>query len=446
MSKRLKPFYETPKPGQKIQLIEEDATLKQGDSKAKGTVTVTQEWSPMGLYWSFVPTNAESFKFEEVEIIATSFKASGVLFSFGPSRLIGFIKGKIEIGSDEKLDRVTFHLPNYPDFMGTNDFHDELTENGKTTNIRWQELILEADGWRIILQPYRDAFDLRQQSRESQKIVLSGVGEISRVDGSKFQSENVKRLLDALRIFLSFSYAEWCPPLLVVGSNDIDEKSWQLWGSYEVMPYAYLRGWLDECHGDSLSAAFPGFWALWIKKNWQEPLELVATWLIETSRQSGGTEGAIAFGQIPLELLAWLVFVDDGGIESEKLFNNHSAAIKMEKLLKHCAIPLDVPPCLGSLCTLATKTVFTTGPQLATKVRNTIIHPNEKNRKALIEWEKDHGVKVDDVRWETQKLFKWYITLIFLKLIGYSGKYANRLSPRKFGDVENVPWSIPDFK
>jgi hypothetical protein len=51
--------------------------------------------------------------------------------------------------------------------------------------------------------------------------------------------------------------------------------------------------------------------ARWSHENWQEPLELAVTWLIEASRQSGKTEGAIAFGQIPPEMLAWLVFVDD---------------------------------------------------------------------------------------------------------------------------------------
>lgn len=74
-------------------------------------------------------------------------------------------------------------------------------------------------------------------------------------------------------------------------------------------------------------------------------------------------------------------------------------------------------------------------------MRNTIIHPNKKNRKSLTDWERDYSVKVDDILWETQQLFKWYITLVLLSLIGYSGKYANRLTPRNFGDVENVPWA-----
>jgi hypothetical protein len=257
----------------------------------------------------------------------------------------------------------------------------------------------------------------------------------------------VRPILGALRIFLSFSFAEWSPPLLVVGSNDVAEKSCQFWGNCDVSRSPYLRGWLDEHHGQHLSDAFPGFMARWSHENWQEPLELAVTWLIEASRQSGGTEGAIAFGQIPLEMLAWLVFVDDRTVVDPDEFDKLSAASKLQMLLAHCRIPFEIPRGLSTLAKVATEQQrksgkLVTGPQLVTKVRNTIIHPNEKNRKILAEWQTAYSVKISEIRWETQQLFKWYITLVLLNLIGYSGKYANRLTPRKPGDIEFVPWTV----
>jgi hypothetical protein len=105
--------------------------------------------------------------------------------------------------------------------------------------------------------------------RESQKVVLSGVGEIRKADGSQFKRMEIKPILEALRIFLSFAFAEWSPPLLVVGSNDVAEKSCQFWGNYDVSPRPYLRGWLDEHHGQHLADAFPGFMARWSHENWQ---------------------------------------------------------------------------------------------------------------------------------------------------------------------------------
>ena len=82
-----------------------------------------------------------------------------------------------------------------------------------------------------------------------------------------------------------------------------------------------------------------------------------------------------------------------------------------------------------------------TGPQLVTKVRNTIIHPNDKNRNVLAEWEKNYSVSGSDIRWETHRLFRWYITLVLLRMIGYTGGYANRLTHHKVGQVEPVPWA-----
>jgi len=214
-----------------------------------------------------------------------------------------------------------------------------------------------------------------------------------------------------------------------------------MWANYDVAPNSYLRGWVDERHGQLLSEAFPGFFHLWQKDEWKEPLELAVTWLIEASRQSGGTDGAIAFSQIPLEMLAWLVFVDHRTIIEADEFDKLTAASKIQMLFAHCGIPFDVPQGLSALATLAKKTSHTTGPQLVTKVRNTIIHPHEKNRSSIAVWEKAHGVKNNDVRWETQQLFRWYITLVLLSLIGYKGKYANRLTPHKLGEVQPVPWA-----
>jgi hypothetical protein len=435
---RIKPFYETSEPGKEIVLLEEDnVNLKQADTEVKGKVKITQVWSPMGLFWELIGSDFEALAFGEVELEWKKEQVKGRLISKGQHRVAGYIDGQVEIGSDHKLDRMTFHLPNYPDFIGKNDFLEEITDGSYKTRIRWNEVVLEFDDWRIRLQPYRDIFALRQKGRELQKVVLSGVGEIRKADGSQFQKDKVKPILEALDIFLSFAFAEWSPPLLVVGSNDVAEKSCQFWGNDDVSPSDYLRGWLDEHNGQHLADAFPGFMARWSHENWREPLRLAVTWLIEASRQSGGTEGAIAFGQIPLEMLAWLIFVDDRTIVNKSEFEKLSAASKLQMLLAHCGIPFEVPVDLPALTTLASRTDHKTGPQLVTKVRNTIIHPNKDNRNILERWETDFV----DIRWETQQLFKWYITLVLLSLIGYSGKYAHRLTTCKMGGVELVPWA-----
>jgi hypothetical protein len=442
---RIKPFYYTPEPGQTIPLFEEGgATLTQGDLTKAGALTIAQEWSPMRLTWGFSSGDLAGLKFDEVEIVSKSLHASGRLLSKENGRVGGLVQGPVEIGSDHKLDRVTFHLHNYPDLFGGGDYDDCLIVGDTKTHIRWSEVVLEAEGWHIRLQPLQSVDALNKRSREQQKAVLSGVGEIRKTDSSQFKKKHVAPLLEALRIFLSFSFAEWSPPLLAVGSNQVVEKSCQFWRNYDVSPrqYAYLKGWLDERHGQFLAAAFPGFMARWMSANWREPLELAVTWLVEASRQSGGIEGAVAFSQIPLEMLAWLVFVDDKSVVESGEFEKLSAASKLQMLLAHCDIPFDVPPKLSAMSTLAENTNFKTGPQIITKVRNAIIHSHKKNRDQLASWESQFPLKIADIRRETHQLFKWYMTLVLLNLTGYSGKYANRLTPHILGNIETVPWAL----
>ena len=239
------------------------------------------------------------------------------------------------MGSDHNLDSVTFYLPNYADLFGGHTYHEEVRNGDTRTSISWSEVALEAENWHIALQPHPKITSLREKALENRSIVLSGIGEIRRANGEQFKKKHVRPILEALRLFLSFSFGDWCPPLFVVGSNEVAAKSWQMWANYDLTPQPYLKGWVDEQHGQFLAGAFPAFLNLWTKDQWKDPLELAVTWLIQASRQSG-TDGAIAFGQIPLEMLAWVVFVDDKTVIDADEFERLSAASKLQMLLSHC--------------------------------------------------------------------------------------------------------------
>ena len=167
------------------------------------------------------------------------------------------------------------------------------------------------------------------------------------------------------------------------------------------------------------------------------------TWLIHASRKTGGAEGAIAFCQIPLEMLAWLVFVDDNPVLDHDGFYNLSAGNKLQILLNQCGIPRTVPPLLKTLLKVATRDEGTqvTGPNIATEIRNTIVHPSGKNREKFSSWVTGKNVKAEDLLRDTEQLFKWYVTLVLLRLMDYQGEYANRLVQRIPGTVEKVPWA-----
>lgn len=438
---RIQPFYEVPGDLRDTILLQrEDAELRQGEKVIKGSLSLIQQWMPFVVFVEFSTNTSDEIEFGNAHVKSKSLDADIRVVTQMSDGVRGYCSGNVEVGSDHKLDRVTFHLPNYPDLEGKTVYDDESVHDEISTSIRWSEIILENDGWRIALQPHPNAFTLRQNARFNRTIALNGVGEIRRLTGESFKKKDVRPIIEGLRVFLSFAVADWLPPLLVVGSNSVAKQSWRMWGSYDIGPQSHSRGWLDDRHGYHLTDAYPGFCKLWQKEDWRIPFTQAVTWLIEASRQTGNVDGAIAFGQIPLEMLTWLVFVEDRSILDAGEFDKLSAANKLQLLFSQCGIALDVPRVLEALTKVATSGEMS-GPRIATEVRNTVIHPQKKNRAKLPEWESKYGVKADDLRWETQQLFKWYITLVLLSLIDYRGEYANRLTAHKYGSVEPVPWA-----
>ena len=50
-------------------------------------------------------------------------------------------------------------------------------------------------------------------------------------------------------------------------------------------------------------------------------------------------------------------------------------------------------------------------------------------------------VKGEELLRETHNLLRWYITLVLLRLMDYSGEYANRLAAHGSPSLERVPWT-----
>jgi hypothetical protein len=394
--------------------------------------------------------HAESIFREDITFAKAALTADETKFpirfdvnSYGEGSIAGSIVEPICIGTNHRLDRVTFHLPNFPNVTTDELFHDIIVEHGKETHISWSQVLLEYGGWLITLQPYGHVHMLIKSALFGQYPVLSGVGEIRKIESGNFKPKHVLPVLESLRVFLSFAFAAWKTPAFVVGSNSVATRSVQRFSAYESSVHWFSQGWLDERHGQHLTQAYPGFCRLWDKERWRLPVNQAVTWLIEASTTSGSIQGAIAFSQIPLEMLAWLVFVDENAILDSNEFENLSAGNKLQLLLHECGIPLGVPPMLETLAKIAINDEGKqkSGPRIATEIRNTIIHPHKKNRDKFNGWITQHKVEGNDLLRETQHLFIWYITLVLLRLMEYDGEYANRLMPQRPNTIEKVPWA-----
>jgi hypothetical protein len=158
---RIEPFYPVPDDfGDSVLLQPESAELQQWDKTFKGTLRIVQRWFPLVCFAEFSTDSASEIAFDDAEVKSLSLKANIRIVTKMSNCVRGCWSGSAEIGSDHKLDRVRFQLPNYPDLYGDQDYHDTIIKGERTTSIRWSEVILENDGWRIALQPHRDTFAL----------------------------------------------------------------------------------------------------------------------------------------------------------------------------------------------------------------------------------------------------------------------------------------------
>lgn len=461
-SSRITPIYETDWPNQPITLTTERASLISTNSRTEnkelvacGMIKVVMHWSPVRYCFEFEGTmlqedstdsESSALNFSDlgdvVRIEATTFDAIGCVTSYGLEEADGIIdQHEVVCGGNQKLLAVTFHLANYIEVSSSRFVWDR--EPGGFGAIRdYSEIELKAGGWRILLQPHPWTRELNWDAEKDLANVLNGIGKITRENGEEFTSESVREVIDSLEYFLSFVFVQKMPLMLCVGSNSTQNRSWQLWRTKSVQ-YVYghhLKTWLPIGGGDLLSTAFARFYDKWNDPNWHEPIKLSIDWLLhaDTQMEEGNLNGAIAFAQIPFEMLA-----------SAASVAGNSASEKIQQLLSQCQVSHATPSECENLHTLEQRTQFNSGPKLITRVRNTIIHPTEANRRKLSDWEKEYGVSAAAIPGETYRLFQHYLVLILLHSIEYTGIYRKHLGGKDFLSGllgEPVPWANKEIE
>ena len=444
--KRIARLFAEPNPGGQIRLLNrEEVTFVQGENRIVGFLEVSKQWPSMLLHWSFTGKDCGAdlnvVTFGDCEIERKKFDFTGQVISKSSNLISGFVNGNLEAGSEHKLTKITAHFANFPDLRPGSEFFIETVLDGKHAEERMSQAIIEAQGWTITLQSDPKPYSF---SSDKTEWVLNGITEICRTDKTEFHVREGKEIIERLRLFLSFGFGTWTPPILVVGSNAVAKKSWQYFSNTEVSSAIGLRGWLASSRTDELSPAFDGFLTLIGKDEWREVLELSIVWLIEASRNAGGIDGSIALSQIPLEMISWMYFVDGDSIIDGGEFEKLGAPSKLQLLLSKCEIPSSVPEPLCSLVKLGKGNGLGTGPKVVVRIRNSIIHPHRKNRLAFAALMKEQSVDETQVRRETGRLFRWYLTLVLLRSIGFMGTYCNRWTAEKSSVNETVPWANSD--
>lgn len=332
----------------------------------------------------------------------------------------------------DSICTVAFHLFNFPEFLGSDDYFIITGEAPLQGFKRCGRVVLKADGWIITIAATEKTGVLSESLKRQGGYAITYVGQVTRENGAAFSSEQLEDILLCLHYFLSFSMGRWTSIALPVGFNNEGKKVYERWGIERTSDGTWngSSSWFDKHHGELLSQVFPGFIYLWKNEIWRQTLPRVLYWYIGAcDRRAGiGVDTGLILAQSSLELLAWTYLVLDKKIISRTKFKKHAftAAEGLRNLIYSLNIPQEIPKSLEIL----QKNTWSDGPEAITKLRNSLTHPE-----ALMNLP-SHSY------FEGWKLSLWYIDMILLRLCGHNGGYSNRLLIHRWvGEVESVPWA-----
>jgi hypothetical protein len=321
---------------------------------------------------------------------------------------------------------VRFFVPNLPDFMG-----EALREaEGETGWSAWAgRIALAAGDWEVTLDERRDYREVFGRLQDEGGFEITHVGSLRRGDGTAFSDLDALNMLNTLAGFLGLVSGAWASPTAAIGLASDGTVIWREWNARWTSPWLTRLAAFDERKHD-LAGAFAGYFERWSEPVWNEPLR-IATQMYVDANGPIAADVTLVLGQTILELVAWVLLVEELGTRSARDFEGFYASDRLREVLGWIGIDAAIP---GSLAALSREAAgrWDDGPHAITEMRNSLVHPNRRQRLT--------STPVH-ARIELQELVIWYVELALLRLIDYQGGYMNRLGPKAKGVVDDVPWA-----
>ena len=265
---------------------------------------------------------------------------------------------------DTQIRFVKFGILNFKEFYGGKDKWAEV--DGKS--VRLGNAVMQCDGWQIEIAATTSFQEDLKILRKDGGYAITHTGTFNRFNNEAFSVEKAEHLLRGMRAFFSFSRGVGCGLTSVWGCDENGNEMPIIWGTQHTEPWANgRRSWLTKRDGgDSLSAAFQGFWRLIIDKEWNETIPKTIDWY--TSCSTSPVHVGIVLIQAALESLSHK-------INGKKVT---PAAKALGKSLKKLSFDIKVPNCCVDLGAFAHSIKFGDAPHAVTWIRNEFVHPQRK--------------------------------------------------------------------
>lgn len=428
----LEPIYKTSRANASVRLYEGALELRsEGNVSIHAEGSIDYAWVPDAkIRYEVKPTAMHSLAAVlhpgSQELVLPSGEAAQCLSLQISDCIRGILNRPLVRGSGSRAVEVFFHLVNCAHVIGPG------VQFGGNGGAMAGRLSFVTDGWTIIVDPVRELSDLDADLRSTGGFAITHVGRLMRDDGSEFDLSSADEILHCLLYMLSFAHGRWVAPILSVARDASGATVREDWQNRILSHHQWHMSWFCDMASGTLEELFPKFWDRWRQPLWKDTIRRVVWWYVASNEKAGGLDGAVVLVQVALELLAWVIHVEDGHVLSAKGFEALSAADKLRLLVHWIGVTLQIPSELPSLARFAQerKPKIEFGPWAFTEIRNALVHP--KNRMILS--------GAENPLLDTWCLGMWYLELALLRASDFRGKYTNRLRATYAGEVETVPW------
>ena len=316
------------------------------------------------------------------------------------------------ISSNIKIRNVKFGIVNFLKFYGKNDNWEEF--EGKGYRVGLFEAKWNGYGIKVREQPGFSAKKIKHQHTNDYGITHSSA--IERLDGKTYSVSDAEDILNRLELYLSFVLGRFCGFAPIVATDSNDRELVFKWGTTGIDPR--LPGsntWLPLVgKGDSIDGLLPKFFTLLDDPNWRDTLPTVIDWYINGNTSS--VHVAIILYQAALEAISCAF----GG-------KKRRAEEWLRLSLKCLNIDAGIPDIYTGLRTFSNQDIklkkgkkedpyIGDGPEAIVQIRNDLIHSDRIYPSPSME-----------LLIEAMQLSRWYIEVMLLRKLGYSGEYFDRI-------------------
>jgi len=352
-----------------------------------------------------------------------------VILGSEASAVRGIAASTLNIGRGP-FRRLRFCLANFPSYRGKSIHFEHEGMSGLT--LGRLEVATEEGVCQIDTIP--ESKDLVEAAERNGGFVISHVGEWIPATGV-MSAKEAESILGMLHFWFGLLRGAWAGPLFPQGINDDQTIVWRQFDNGRLRESRQVATWLPERAPLDLSKAFHGFVQRWNEDVWRDSLVTSISWFVEANAIGTANESRVVLAQVALELLSWVLLVEEQRLCHPGDFEKISAAGRIRALLHHVGVPTDVPGYLDSLQALCDVDAFD-GPGIIAKVRNALVHPTKKKRVLM---ESVNG----EQRMECAQLALQYLDLVILAVCGHDGYYSRR-GWRGWKGIDNnevrVPW------